>query len=533
MMKLLSNRINPITRKRWQRFKRRRRAIVSLWLLAAITLVSLSANLLCNSKPLWIRFNGASYWPLLRYYPESTFLPDGSDRRPDYKALQQHPVFRDNPENRMRFPLVPYGPRETIPEERLQYLSEIEVRFHPVPRVGTLDVGPDLTVVESRGLAHFPGLTAPLEGRALTEVWEIPASFRAAFEARFDNRGHPRVELPASLREAPGTVLRLSLATYRPRPQAPGTVRVTVREAERSESLQERIRFDREGAVAGTAPPLWRRMSEPDREWIRREAERCRTESVDPVVMTLDGTQYRISMFNNVSWPYRPIRGHWMGIDDAGRDVLARVLYGLRISLLFGFLLVVASFFTGTLVGAVQGFFGGALDITGQRLIEIWSAIPFLYVMILIGSVYGTGFGILLFCYALFNWIGISYYMRAEFLRLRRQPFVEAARLTGVSTPVVIFRHILPNALTPIITFLPFSLVGAISALTALDFLGFGLPPLAPSLGELLRQAQNTRWAWWLVTYPSAVLFVVMLLTAFIGEGIREAYDPRQPARLE
>jgi len=532
-MRVFTRHINPITRKRWQRFRHRRRAYVSLWLLGVIVVVSLSADLLSNSKPLWIRFANRHYWPLLRYYPESTFLADGSDRRPDYKALREHAVFRDNPDNRMLFAPVPYGPRETVSEARLQVLSEIEVRFQPVPRAGSLDVSPELSVVRTHGLEWLFGREPDLEGRSLHDLWGVPEAFTTAIAARFDNRARPREEVETAPRRAPAQQVRLSLATFRVRPQAPDTVRVTVREVEAVDAVPLRVRFDRAGEVAGTAPRVWRQMAETDREWIAAQAERCRTESVDPAIMTLAGDQYRVSFLNNVSWPYPPIRGHWMGIDDAGRDVLARVLHGLRIALLFGFLLVIASMFTGTIIGALQGYFGGRLDITAQRLIEIWSAIPFLYVMILVGSVFGTGFGILLFCYALFNWIGISYYMRAEFLRLRRQPFVEAARLTGVSTPAVIFRHILPNALTPVITFLPFSLVGAIGALTALDFLGFGLPPLAPSLGELLRQAHTTRWAWWLVTYPSVVLFVVMLLTAFVGEGIREAYDPRRPSKVE
>jgi microcin C transport system permease protein len=227
------------------------------------------------------------------------------------------------------------------------------------------------------------------------------------------------------------------------------------------------------------------------------------------------------------------VRGHWLGIDSAGRDVLARILYGLRISMTFGFFLVLLSFAIGIAVGAAQGYFGGGLDISGQRLIEIWSALPFFYVMILMGSVFGQRFGLLLFCYGIFNWIGISYYVRAEFLRLRKFQFVEAARCMAIPSRKIIFRHILPNALTPVITFFPFSLVGAIGALAALDYLGFGLPPPTPSWGELLHQAQQFRWAWWLILYPSLALFVVMLLGVFVGEGVRDAYDPQRFSRME
>jgi microcin C transport system permease protein len=255
---------------------------------------------------------------------------------------------------------------------------------------------------------------------------------------------------------------------------------------------------------------------------------------VDGMVMSIRGKRFRISAEKkDVRFPFLPVSGHFMGIDGAGRDVLARILYGLRTSMTFGFLLVVCSMALGIIAGALQGYFGGLVDISGQRLIEIWSALPFLYIMILMGSIYGRSFSLLLFCYGLFNWIGISYYIRAEFLRLRKLPFVETAVCMGISPLAIIFRHILPNALVPVITFFPFSLVGAIGALAALDYLGFGLPPPTPSWGELLFQAQQYRWAWWLILYPSLALFAVMLLGVFVGEGIRNAYDPKQFSRLE
>ena len=155
-------------------------------------------------------------------------------------------------------------------------------------------------------------------------------------------------------------------------------------------------------------------------------------------------------------FPFRPVGPHLFGLDDSGRDVLARIFYGLRISLNFGLLLVVTSMVIGTIIGAVQGYYGGKFDLTGQRLTEIWEALPFLYVLILLGSVYGSSFILLLIVYGLFNWIGISYYMRAEFLRLRNQQFVEAAQCLGLPDRKILFRHILPNALVPLTTFFPF-----------------------------------------------------------------------------
>ncbi len=196
-------------------------------------------------------------------------------------------------------------------------------------------------------------------------------------------------------------------------------------------------------------------------------------------------------------------------------------------------MLVGCSMLIGVMAGAVQGYYAGKLDITAQRLIEIWSALPFLYVMILMGSIYGRSFTLLLICYGLFNWVGISYYIRAEFLSLRKRPFVEAAKCMGVPSLKIIYKHILPNALVPVITFFPFFLVGAIGSLAALDYLGFGLPPPTPSWGELLFQAQQYRWAWWLILYPSLALFSVMLLGVFVGEGVRNAYDPKQYSRIQ
>ena len=234
-----------------------------------------------------------------------------------------------------------------------------------------------------------------------------------------------------------------------------------------------------------------------------------------------------------ISFPFRPCREHPFGIDAGGRDVYARVVHGMRIALLFGVILAASGMFIGLVVGAIEGYFGGRTDITMQRFTEIWSAVPFLYVMIFIGSTMGRSFTILLVCYAIFNWIGVSYYMRAEFLRLRSRTFVEAAKVQGFSARRIIFGHILPNALTPLSTLFPFLLMGAIGSLAALDFLGFGLPPMTPSCGELMNQAQQFRYAWWLILFPALALFIVMLLTVLVGEGLRDAFDPRQKSRLE
>ena len=232
-------------------------------------------------------------------------------------------------------------------------------------------------------------------------------------------------------------------------------------------------------------------------------------------------------------FPFRPIPGHPFGFDAAGRDVFSRVVYGARTAITFGLLLTLASLALGVAFGAVQGYFVRWVDIAGQRFTEIWSAIPFLYVMIFLGNAFGRSFGLLLACYAIFNWIGVASYVRAEFLRLRTRPFVDAARVQGLSHARIMFRHVLPNALTPLITLFPFLLVGAIGSLAALDYLGFGLPDGAPSWGELLQQAQAFRHAWWLVLWPSLALFLVMLLGVFVGEALRDAFDPKPLSALD
>ena len=269
-------------------------------------------------------------------------------------------------------------------------------------------------------------------------------------------------------------------------------------------------------------------------EELLQSAQSRLSGDVPPLRFEYDGTRYEaVFDYETVTFPFRPCKGHPMGLDNAGRDVLSRMVYSMRIAFSFGLLLVVAAMFTGTLIGALQGFYAGVVDMVGQRLIEIWQSIPFLYVLILMGSVFGRSFWLLLIVYGLFNWVGISYYMRAEFLNLRKRPFVEAAYSLGISTPGIIFKHILPNALTPMVTFFPFSLVSAIGLLAALDYLGFGMPPGTPSWGDMLSQAQEIPGAWWLILYPSLALFFVMLMGVFIGEGLRNAFDPRQYNRLE
>jgi len=231
--------------------------------------------------------------------------------------------------------------------------------------------------------------------------------------------------------------------------------------------------------------------------------------------------------------PHAPSREHWLGTDSSARDVLARLLYGFRTSMTFALCLACIEVVLGSLIGGVQGYAGGKIDLTLQRLIEIWSALPFLYVVILLGAIYGQGLAILLLIFSLFQWISLSYYLRGEFYRLKNLTFVEAAQSQGASHFSILFRHILPNALNPVITILPFSLIGSISALTSLDFLGFGLPPPAPSWGELLSEGLAYLYAPWLAVSSVAALFFTLLLASFIGEGVRDAFDPKSTQKTK
>ena len=226
--------------------------------------------------------------------------------------------------------------------------------------------------------------------------------------------------------------------------------------------------------------------------------------------------------------PAPPSAENLLGTDDQGRDVVARLIYGFRISVLFGLTLTILSSIIGVAAGAVQGYFGGWLDLMFQRFIEIWESVPQLYLLIILAAVIEPSFWILLGFLLLFSWMGLVGVVRAEFLRARNFEFVRAARALGVGDFGIMFRHILPNAMVATFTFLPFILVGAVTVLTALDFLGFGLPPGSPSLGELMNQGKNNLQAPWLGFTGFITLAVMLSLLVFIGEAVRDAFDPRK-----
>lgn len=341
---------SPLARDRWRRFRRIRRAYVSLWLLGGAFILSLFSDFIANDRPLYASYRGRHFFPVVAFYPESAF-GGRHGTEPDYRALRDDAAFRAAG-GKMLFPPIPYSPARS----------------------------------------------------------------------NLDN----------------------------------------------------------------AAPP-----------------------------------------------PHPPSLAHWLGTDGIARDVLSRLIHGFRLCMLFALSLVLVSALLGVIIGAIQGYAGGKIDITLQRLIEIWSALPFLYVLILLGSIYGRGFGMLLVVTAIFQWIGLSYYMRGEFYRLREQTFVVASRALGAGHRRLIFRQILPNALGPVITILPFTLIAGISTLTALDFLGFGLPPPAPSWGEMLQQGLRQLYSPWIAFSAVGALFVTLMLASFIGEGVREVFDPRAKSRYD
>lgn len=227
-------------------------------------------------------------------------------------------------------------------------------------------------------------------------------------------------------------------------------------------------------------------------------------------------------------YPSKPSKKHLLGTDDQGRDVLARLLYALRISLLFGILLTFLSAVIGVVVGAVQGYFGGKVDLIVGRVLEIWSSLPQLFILIIVSSLINPSFFSLLFILLLFSWTQLTGVVRAEFLKTRGLDYIKAAKTLGVSDFMIMWRHILPNALVATITYIPFMLSSAIVSLSALDFLGFGLPVGTPGLGELIRQGKDNLSAPWLGLTAFFVMTILLSLLIFIGEGVRDAFDPHQ-----
>jgi microcin C transport system permease protein len=232
--------------------------------------------------------------------------------------------------------------------------------------------------------------------------------------------------------------------------------------------------------------------------------------------------------FTKAPPPAPPSAKNWLGTDSKGRDMLARLVYGFRVSIWFALALTLVGTTIGVVMGSIMGYFGGRIDLTLQRVVEIWGAVPELYFLIIFAAIFEPSLGLLLILLSMWSWLGLSDYVRAEFLRNRSLEYVKAARALGLSNLQIIRRHVLPNSLTPVITFIPFRMSSAILALTSLDFLGLGVPASVPSLGELLLQGKANLDAWWIIVPTFVLLTLTMLLLTFIGDALRDAFDTRK-----
>jgi ABC-type microcin C transport system permease subunit YejE len=424
-------RIDPITRKRLERFRRIKRGYYSFLILVAAIVLSVFAPFLAESRALLVWHDGALYLPTFQFYDMNAF---GQEPPPDwatgeleaeYRRLRQEWVV-DGRDGRVIMPPIPWNPYENDFWYN-EILNEVQA---------ALDEGDGAAaarLARRDGLGELAGMIASGEIRTL---------------------------LSDPNRSATGNLVGL--------------------------------------ARGGTVPSL------------------ARLGQVPPT-------------------PPDFARGHYLGTDSQGRDVAARLLYGFRISIFFALFLVAFGQVIGTFIGSLQGYLGGRFDIVSQRVIEVLISIPFLYVVIIMAALFAPSFWMLLAIMALFQWIGITFYMRTEMYREKTREYCLAAKSYGSSHLRVIFRHLLPNSLTPLVTFTPFAVVGAIFALTSLDYLGYGLPAPTPSWGELIDQALQieNRNRLWLTLAPFGALTVTLVLVVFIGESVREAFDPKQYARYE
>jgi microcin C transport system permease protein len=367
--------LSPINRRRWENFKRNHRGYISLWLFAVLFVISLFAEFIANDKPLYLNFDGRSYFPAFVTYPDTTFGEKGD---PDL-----------------------FG---TAADYRDPFIQNL--------------------IAKKNG-------------------WMIWPPIRFSYDTRVSNPPSP---FPSK--------------------------------------------------------PTWALTAEDCEAAAKGNFAKCGETD-----------------FN------------WLGTDQQGRDVVARLIYGFRISVLFGLTLTILSSIIGVAAGAVQGYFGGWIDLLFQRFIEIWNSIPELYLLLILSAVLTPGFFVLLGILLLFSWVRLVGLVRAEFLRARNFEYVQAARALGVSNLVIMFRHVLPNAMVATLTFLPFILSGSVMTLTALDFLGFGLPPGSPSLGELLGEGKENVTAPWLGLSGFFTVAIMLSLLIFIGEAVRDAFDPRKTFR--
>jgi microcin C transport system permease protein len=530
--------INPTTRKRIQRFCAIKRAYYSFWILLTCYLLSLFANIICNDKPLLMKFNDKYYYPIISNYYKEEFDPLENNTPADYKHLKTLPVFMNNKSNFMLFPPIPFGQEENIPLSELTIARDITLSIELEPKVGSIDINEDFTIRKAESPEFFFNENQEFKKLPLTNFVEINTELKLAIENRFSNIQSSELNLTTEFNKKKVTI---KLIAYEPSENKPSKLRLQLFNIEISKdatNYAQNCLYKENAEPINEIPKIWSVINDDQKNEIHQKILKRAITFVDPIYLTIGEDvakkTWKISFERKEAfYPYPPTKRNPLGFDESGRDVLTQIIYGFRLALSFGFLLVTLSILIGIFAGATQGYFGGKVDLLGQRFLEIWAALPFLYIVILLGNIFGPSFWLLLIIFVIFEWIGISHYIRADFLKQRKASYVEAAKCLGISNFQIMWRHILPNALVPIITFFPFMLVGAIGALTMLDFLGFGLPPGTPSWGALLSQAQTHHNAWWLILFPSLPLFFVMLLGTLIGDGLRAAFDPRKFHKIE
>lgn len=453
-------RIDPVTRKRLQRFRQIRRGWWSFLILMAAIVLSIFAPFLAESRALVVSYQGQWHFPTFQHLPMSTF---GQAPPPAWDTADLETEYL-----------------------RLQREWEAERFLHARDRAAALAAGAD-------------------------------AAALAAIDARYPNRANWVLMPPIPWDPYQNDFWSNEVLFEIQRALDAGdTARAEfIARRDRLHDLADAIH---EGRLAAM-------LADPER-----------SPTGNLVGLARSGAMPSIAHLGQVP-PIAPDtdRGHWLGTDAQGRDVASRLLYGFRISIFFALFLVLTGQLIGTVVGSLQGYLGGRFDIVSQRLIEILISIPFLYVVIVLAALFQPSFWMLLAIMAIFQWINITFFMRTEMYREKTREYCLAARSYGASHLRIVFRHLLPNCLTPLVTFTPFAVVGAIFALTGLDYLGYGLPAPTPSWGELIDQALQVenRSKLWLILAPFTALTVTLVLVVFIGESVREAFDPKRYARYE
>ncbi|MFO7820524.1 MAG: ABC transporter permease subunit [Lentisphaeria bacterium] len=476
--------MNPKLKQGFTRFRRQKRAFYSLLILLVLFVITLPAELLCNSKPIMVRLEGKWYFPVFQNYTEHDFggrLKITADYRDlgFWRRIGCDPAAAglDIPEQGRRS-----APGDNIEQKEKEEAEEIldmfgsnETENHPPPKA----------TPESPAAKPQP-VMAGIGTKAL---------FRQPFARKSIK--------PVSSAHQSDSILEL----FDPEPHDQNKIETAVSKDDPRQRKTQECRV------------LWPPVRY-DYAYIETNTKVGRSALVAPWPHRTPGSDKLI--------PSGWLDGHYLGTDNRGRDVLARLVYGLRVSLLFGLLLAVSSTFIGATLGAVQGFFAGWVDLFGQRLTEIWGSLPRLYLLMILSSLLARNIIVLFVILNITSWMGMAAYMRAEFLKGRNLDYVKAARALGVRNTGIMFRHILPNSMTPIITFFPFAVTGGILALVSLDFLNLGVPSPFPSIGEMLRQGQANLHATWIIIPAFIVLSGTITMLTFIGDGLRNAFDPRK-----